>query len=193
MSRINKQSHNLAQQRRNTVMRAQEQKKLADKNAGTLIQPKLEVSQSGDKEEEEADHVARKVVEGGNSGAIPPSVNTMQPKHESGEESGKLYASADLQNKLDGSKGSGSSLDKGTKNEMETKMGTDLSDVKIHTDSNAHEMSENINAKAFTHGQDIYFKQGNYNTSSTEGKKLLAHELTHTQQLKKGLSRKIQR
>jgi hypothetical protein len=45
-------------------------------------------------------------------------------------------------------------------------------------------MAEGINAKAFTYGQDVYFKNGNYNPSSKDGKSLLAHELTHTQQQK---------
>jgi hypothetical protein len=77
---------------------------------------------------------------------------------------------------------------------MESKMGADLSDVKIHTGSKAHEMSEGINAKAFTYGQDIYFKDGNYDPGSKEGKELLAHELAHTvQQGGDGIGRMIQR
>ncbi|HET6989923.1 MAG TPA: DUF4157 domain-containing protein, partial [Bacteroidia bacterium] len=65
---------------------------------------------------------------------------------------------------------------------------------KIHTGSNAHEMNENVSAKAFTHGQDIYFRNGNYNPSSSEGKELLVHELVHTKQQSEGkIQQKIQR
>ena len=43
-------------------------------------------------------------------------------------------------------------------------------------------MSQGIQAKAFTHGSDIYFNQGQYQPESSEGKKLLTHELTHVVQ-----------
>jgi uncharacterized protein with PIN domain len=85
-----------------------------------------------------------------------------------------------LQAKLNSGKGSGIALPEDTRTEMESGFGKDFSQVKIHTDSNAIQMSEDINAKAFTHQSDIYFGSGQYNPSSTEGKKLIAHELTHT-------------
>ena len=43
-------------------------------------------------------------------------------------------------------------------------------------------MNRAINEYAFTHGADIYFNEGTFNPSTTEGKQLLAHELTHTLQ-----------
>ena len=63
---------------------------------------------------------------------------------------------------------------------LETAFGADFSNVRIHTDGKANELNEQLNAKAFAHGADIYFKNGNFNPSSREGKHLLAHELTHT-------------
>ncbi|HTL81437.1 MAG TPA: DUF4157 domain-containing protein [Bacteroidia bacterium] len=94
---------------------------------------------------------------------------------------------------LSASKGHGQSLDDSTKAEMGSKMGATLDNVRVHTGSAAHAMSESVNAKAFTHGEDIYFKNGNYNPKSSEGKELLSHELVHTQQQGDGVSRKIQR
>ncbi|MEM7382061.1 MAG: DUF4157 domain-containing protein, partial [Bacteroidota bacterium] len=58
--------------------------------------------------------------------------------------------------------------------------------MRIHTGSSAVQMSEEINARAFTHGNDIYFNKGEYNTDTSRGKHLLAHELTHTLQQKTG-------
>ncbi|MEP3792044.1 MAG: DUF4157 domain-containing protein [Gilvibacter sp.] len=81
-------------------------------------------------------------------------------------------------------KGSGAKMDSNTKSEMETGFGADFSGVNIHTDSKAQEMSQEIGAQAFTHGNDVYFNQGKYNPQSQEGKHLLAHELTHTIQQK---------
>ncbi|MCW3071232.1 MAG: hypothetical protein JWO44_1122 [Bacteroidetes bacterium] len=162
----------------------------------------LEIGAANDAYEQEADATAKKVVYGDHATAgINSSAPNVQMKKE-GEEENTLMAKSEngtlkgtemLQTKLDSSKGSGTALNDTVKNEMGGKMGADLSSVKIHTDSKAHEMSEGINAKAFTHGQDIYFKQGNYDTNSNEGKELLAHELTHTVQQSGGLKRKIQR
>ena len=43
-------------------------------------------------------------------------------------------------------------------------------------------MNQDLNAQAFTHGSDVYFNSGKYDTGSSEGQKLLAHELTHVVQ-----------
>lgn len=83
---------------------------------------------------------------------------------------------------LNHSKGQGSGLSKGTLNEMSSAFGQDFSGVRIHTDSQAEQLSEQISAQAFTHGNDIYFNQGKYNPESQDGKRLLAHELTHVVQ-----------
>jgi Domain of unknown function (DUF4157)/Putative peptidoglycan binding domain len=85
-----------------------------------------------------------------------------------------------IESRLSKSKGGGNKLDKKTKNEMESGFGTDFSNVKIHTDSNAIQMNQEIDAQAFTNGNDVYFNKGKYNPDSKEGKHLLAHELTHT-------------
>ncbi|MCP4137890.1 MAG: DUF4157 domain-containing protein [bacterium] len=53
----------------------------------------------------------------------------------------------------------------------------------------AHQLTEAINARAFTTGNDIFFANGQYNPAGTEGKKLIAHELTHVVQQGKGLTR----
>jgi hypothetical protein len=194
--------------RRDMVRRTQQSQNLSRKNEESernKIQAKsnLEIGDPNDKYEQEADAVANKVVNGSNAGIKNNSVSTIHRSHEEEDkkenvlmaksDDGGLKGTEQLQAKLDGSKGAGQSLDSVTQNEMGSKMGADLSGVKIHNNSNAHEMSEGINAKAFTYGQDIYFKQGNYDTGSTEGKKLLAHELTHTIQQGNGLQRKIQR
>jgi len=83
----------------------------------------------------------------------------------------------------------GVTMEAKTKNEMEAGFGADFSNVKIHTDTNAEQMSSNISAQAFTHGNDIYFNKGKYDPNSKKGKHLLAHELTHTIQ-QKGMKKK---
>ncbi|WP_051336181.1 eCIS core domain-containing protein [Aquimarina latercula] len=87
-----------------------------------------------------------------------------------------------IESRLNSSKGGGSPLPKETKVQMESGFGTDFSNVRVHTDSNAKQMSQDMGAQAFTHGNDIYFNEGKFDTSSNSGKHLLAHELTHTVQ-----------
>ncbi|NER12066.1 DUF4157 domain-containing protein [Leptobacterium flavescens] len=85
-----------------------------------------------------------------------------------------------LESRLQASKGKGSPMSQDTQDSMGSAFGTDFSNVRIHTGSNAVQMSRELNAQAFTYGNDIYFNQGKYDTKSIRGKHLLAHELTHT-------------
>ncbi|WP_310682884.1 DUF4157 domain-containing protein [Aliifodinibius sp. S!AR15-10] len=92
------------------------------------------------------------------------------------------FAPEGISQQLQSSRGAGESLSPGLQREMTQKMGSDFSNVAIHTDSKAVQMNEELGAKAFTHGSDIYFNQGQYNPESSKGKHLLAHELTHVVQ-----------
>lgn len=76
----------------------------------------------------------------------------------------------------------GKPLPKGVQSEMEAVFGTDFSQVRLHTDDQAVQMSEQLNAKAFTHQSDIYFNQGELDLASSSGKQLIAHELAHVSQ-----------
>lgn len=93
-----------------------------------------------------------------------------------------LTASAGLETALNNSKGSGSPLPGEVKSQMESGFGTDFSNVRVHTGSDAVQMSNKIGAQAFTHGNDIYFNEGKFNPASQSGQHLIAHELTHTVQ-----------
>lgn len=90
-----------------------------------------------------------------------------------------LQLSSDLDSNLRNSKVKSNSLSKHIRSNMESAYGADVSDVRIHADSKADKKNQELGAKAFTSGSDIYSREGNYNENSIEGKKLLAHELTH--------------
>ncbi|MFD2565655.1 eCIS core domain-containing protein [Aquimarina rubra] len=96
-----------------------------------------------------------------------------------------------IESRLNSSKGGGSPLPKDTKSQMESGFGTDFSNVRVHTDANAKQMNQDLGAQAFAHGNDIYFNEGKFDTSSDSGKHLLAHELTHTVQQGGGIKRKV--
>ena len=80
---------------------------------------------------------------------------------------------------------SGRSLDAETKAFMETRFDHDFSQVRIHTDSQAANSAKALNAKAYTFGQNVIFGAGRYAPGTHDGKRLLAHELTHVVQQKR--------
>lgn len=98
-----------------------------------------------------------------------------------------------IESRLNSSKGGGQKLGGQAKNEMESGFGADFSNVNIHTDDNAVQMSQDLGAKAFAHGNDVYFNKGQYDPQSSEGKHLLAHELTHTIQQKGMVQKQVQK
>ena len=87
-----------------------------------------------------------------------------------------------IESQLSNSRGSGKPLPNNTRLSMEQTMGQDFSSVRVHTDSPAVQMNQQLSAQAFTHGSDIYFNQGKYDPDSSSGQHLLAHELVHTVQ-----------
>ena len=95
---------------------------------------------------------------------------------------GEATASPNLESQLNGTKGRGNLLPKETRSQMEGAFGADFSGVRIHTNSAAVQMNQELGAQAFTHGSDVYFNKGKYNTGSKDGNRLLAHELTHVVQ-----------
>ena len=85
----------------------------------------------------------------------------------------------------------GEAMDQETLSGMEQSFGADFNEVRVHTDSQAVQMSQAIGAHAFTHGYDIYFNENQYNPKENSGQHLLAHELTHT--IQQGSSPAIQK
>jgi hypothetical protein len=101
-----------------------------------------------------------------------------------------------LESRLRSSKGGGTPLPENTRTQMEGAFGADFSGVRVHTDSSSVQMNKELGAHAFAHGSDIYFNAGKFNPNQSNGKRLLAHELTHTLQQKGGArptKEKIQR
>src|SRR5271165_3485189 len=87
----------------------------------------------------------------------------------------------------------GEMLDRDTRAFFESRFGQDFSGVRIHTDSRAAESARAVNALAYTVGRDIAFASGRFAPATTEGRRLLAHELTHTVQQRGSAIRGISR
>jgi hypothetical protein len=80
----------------------------------------------------------------------------------------------------------GRPLDPQVRSDMESRLGTPLPAVRVHTDGAAAKAAQGLGARAFTTGQDIYFAAGAYDPESARGRALLAHELVHALQQRGG-------
>jgi hypothetical protein len=65
---------------------------------------------------------------------------------------------------------------------FESRFGYSFGDVRLHSGAQAVESAQALNARAFTVGQHIFFGHGEYRPQTTEGRRLMAHELAHTVQ-----------
>lgn len=88
----------------------------------------------------------------------------------------------DLAQRIRAASISGSPLDAAIRDRLEADLDADLSSVQIHTDDEADRLSRSVHALAFTTGQHIFFRQGEYQPDTIEGLHLIAHEATHTLQ-----------
>jgi hypothetical protein len=77
---------------------------------------------------------------------------------------------------------SGQALDSSVRGRMQSAFGVDFNGVRVHTDTRARELSEGLNARAFTIGSDIAFGPGEYQPGTPVGDALIAHELAHVVQ-----------
>lgn len=82
--------------------------------------------------------------------------------------------------------GGGAPLEKDTRTDMESRLGHDFGDVRVHTDATAHDSAKAVNAHAYTVGSNIVFQRDKYDPASTDGRTMLAHELTHVVQQRSG-------
>ncbi|MEY3445062.1 MAG: hypothetical protein RLZZ519_3343, partial [Bacteroidota bacterium] len=89
-------------------------------------------------------------------------------------------ASEATSQRLLGEKNKGQALRNPLKHQMESGFGANFSKIRIHNGPTAQKLNEDLGARAFTHGKDIFFGQGEFEPDAVNGKELIAHELTHT-------------
>lgn len=167
------------------------------------IQPKLKIGQPNDKYEREADTnevLIRKISNEDTIQSSESSEERVQRKCSSCEQD-TLQRKADtnvpeitpdFSDTLKSTKGKGEPLSMTTRESMGKKLNADFSNVRVHTGTEAQSLTESIQAKAFTHGSDIYFNKGYYDDTTSKGKGFLAHELTHTIQQGASIQRKTE-
>jgi hypothetical protein len=171
-----------------------------------VIQPKLRLGPVGDRYEQEADQVARRVVESISS----PDQESVQRQEdleyedeldlEEDEElqrkvaglapaAGGADVGPDLESSIHRARSGGQPLSDGVRQPMERAFGADFGGVRVHTGGEADRLNRSLQAQAFTTGQDIFMRRGEYRPGSSEGQRLLAHELAHVVQQNEGVQR----
>ena len=170
-----------------------------------VVQAKLMVGPVGDRYEQEADRVARQVVSRlhlpKSSASMPDgkpqksalgTSSAADVRREAGSPNAAdpmLQGGAvtpELEHNIQRARGSGLPLAHPVRTAMEQAFGADFSGVRVHHSQQGDALNRSISARAFTTGQDIFFRQGEFNPGSREGQGLLAHELTHVVQQNPG-------
>ncbi len=151
--------------------------------AADAKEEKLSLKEEAVVEEKELPVIQRKRNSGEEMQANLPGTDAVSLYHsdvlrQSGR--GPPAASIPFEQTLASSKGGGSALPGNTRQFMESRFNADFSGVRVHTDTTSALLNSSIQAKAFAHGNDIYFNSGQFSPDSLEGGHLLAHELTHT-------------
>ncbi|MEM7035542.1 MAG: DUF4157 domain-containing protein [Bacteroidota bacterium] len=173
----------------------------------------LRIGPVQDAYEAEADAIADRIVRGQGplgaaSGApLPPADQSVQRKcaaceHEEAPHIQRRAHKASpsttsppppaFANQLQSARSAGRALPTALRSEMEAGTGANLQNVRIHTGPQAHRLSSDINATAFTHGPDIYFAQNAFQPTTEAGRHLVAHEIAHTLQ-QRAIAPRIQR
>ena len=149
------------------------------------LQKKLRIGAVNDPLEHEADRVADQVLQmplNGETGKAPIKLQRLS------------HAGAGQESTVPDSvhqtlSGSGRPLDASLSREMGNSFGHDFSGVRVHQGDGAAQSARDVNAKAYTVGNNIVFGADEYAPSSQSGRHLIAHELAHVvQQTKSGNS-----
>ncbi|UCG25601.1 MAG: DUF4157 domain-containing protein [Chloroflexota bacterium] len=98
------------------------------------------------------------------------------------QDAGPAEVQEEAADSINAKRGGGHSLDPKIAGKAGKAMGENFSDVNVHSDSQADDLSRQLGAKAFTTGNDIFFQSGAYDPGSSDGQRLIAHELTHVSQ-----------
>ncbi|GAB4212059.1 MAG: hypothetical protein OHK0022_47400 [Roseiflexaceae bacterium] len=165
------------------------------------IQASLRVNTPGDAFEQEADHVAELVMRSpatpDTDEGAPAELDTEGPQDpiaalrvQRSSSAAGLDVPSGTESQIQNMQGGGSPLPAQDRSFFEGRFGHDFSQVRIHTDERAVQTSRDLNARAFTFGNDIAFDAGEYQPGTDSGRQLLAHELTHTIQQTGGVATK---
>lgn len=141
------------------------------------LQRKLSIGASNDVLEQEADQMAAQVMATPAHSTVSNAPLHLQRYAKQAEHAAPAPASVDRV-----LASSGRPMESALRQDMEQRFGHDFSQVRIHTGGTAEQSAHDVNAQAYTLGQNIVFGASQFNPQAHEGRKLIAHELTHVVQ-----------
>ena len=142
------------------------------------LQTKLRVNEPGDAYEQEADRVADEVLaRPAQPGVIAAPMRIQRFSGQLNEQADAAPASVDQV-----LTSPGRPLDSALQQDMEERFGHDFSRVRVHSGAAAEQSAQDVTAHAYTVGQNIVFGVGQFAPGTQEGRRLIAHELTHVVQ-----------
>ena len=97
-----------------------------------------------------------------------------------GSDGSSSAVGASTQSAIQSKAGGGQPLSADVRSHMEPRFNADFSNIRIHNDAESASLSNHLGARAFTYQNNVFFSRDQYQPGSSEGKQLLAHELTHT-------------
>ncbi|MEQ1907480.1 MAG: DUF4157 domain-containing protein [Vicinamibacterales bacterium] len=147
--------------------------------ATPLRRSALPIGKPHDSFEREADRAADAVARG--EAAREPVTRAHPSSLQRAPHDGRALGAAPAQVD-DTLRSNGQPLDAPTRSVMEDRLGFDFGHVRVHTDSQAAESARGVRARAYTVGSNVVFGAGEYAPTSKEGRRLIAHELTHVRQ-----------
>lgn len=153
------------------------------------LQTKLTVGASNDPLEKEADRVADEVLAAPAHYPVSdlrPPIQGLTEHSTAGSDPAPVSVDPVLASW-------GEPLEVELRQDMEQRFGHDFSRVRVHSGAAAEQSAQDVNAIAYTAGNHIVFNRGKFAPSSSEGKRLLAHELTHVVQQEGASVHKIAR
>jgi hypothetical protein len=151
------------------------------------LQRKLSIGASNDPLEQEADRVADQVM--AHSDTVGTTSVLPRIQRFSGQNNESVGEAPDSVERV--LSGSGRLLEPALRHDMEQRFDHDFSQVQVHTGGTAEQSAREVNARAYTVGNNIVFGTGQFVPESHEGRRLIAHELTHVVQQRSGISPKL--
>jgi hypothetical protein len=148
------------------------------------VRTKLAINQPGDEFEQEANRASEKVLQGqAPGGDSRRAAAGLQMEGRFDHQTARTEAPPALQEVLNST---GQPLDANTRAFMESRFQFDFGRVRVHQDEVANRAASQLSARAFALGSKIAFGHGHYAPRTTEGRKLIAHELSHVVQQSRG-------
>ncbi|HEX5707207.1 MAG TPA: DUF4157 domain-containing protein [Pyrinomonadaceae bacterium] len=174
---------------------------------------KLRVSAADDEFEREADRVADALMNSTHTESVTHATPAAFVTHATHADSGvhasasardatslvrakaRPHAAADARSVAPelGALGPGVPLDTSARDFFEPRLGYDLGGVRVHADGASARAASGIGARAFASGGDLFFGAGEYAPHTTDGRRLIAHELAHVVQQRAGGDTQIRR